>query len=109
MDVTRNLAALLDPSYEFFLKMQAAININDEIERLNEVIEDHQRREAARASKGPSGLGINDAFMAEIAELMVQQGKPIMAIKFRRALTGEGLKEAKDWVDPIRRKVGHIV
>ena len=47
--------------------------------------------------KVAKGLDINSPVMAEL-----QAGRKIQAIKVRRSITGEGLKEAKEYVDKLQ-------
>ena len=55
------------------------------------------RADGTHASTGPGDLGPDD--LTVLALLIV--GRKIEAIRLRRHQTGEGLKEAKDYVDTL--------
>ena len=48
-------------------------------------------------------IGIEEAFMPEV-EKLVNEGKTVEAIKKYRKETGIGLKEAKEYIDSIKKK-----
>jgi len=60
---------------------------------------------AAGSAALPAGPPLDAASSPEIVAL-VQNGKPIQAIKAYRQITGAGLKESKDAIDGLRFELG---
>ena len=60
-----------------------------------------------KLDKIAENLGISDVLQEannEELKILMYEGKKIKAIKRYRQLTGEGLKEAKEYVDPMSNK-----
>lgn len=63
------------------------------------------RRRPAPPASPPTVLELGDAVRAQV-EAEIRSGRTIEAIKTYRAATGQGLKDSKDAVDEMKRRLG---